>query len=668
MRNKVLSMLAAYDADDTFLEKPAADVGPGAQRHSTTTHLVGTQVGPYEIKRSIARGGMGVVFEALDTKLDKVVALKMMSPALVQDPTFRQRFEQEAKTLARLEDPHFVRVNALIDDGPNTFIVMEYVDGVTLAQHIQKKGPLADKDAIAVGLQLLQALSKAHRQSIIHRDLKPSNIMLTKNYEGRLLVKVLDFGIAKNIQPDASQTRTVGAVGTLFYMSPEQARGLHTIDHRTDLYSLAVTLYEAVTGDLPFDTGVDEYTVRRQIVEGHVVPIDKRLPSVDRGLAAVLARALSTDPTERFENAETMRQALIGVLNEMRGTNPTMSAPAPPRAAAVPPKKRKPVGVFAGVSLVGLLAIVAFFVYSQLKATPPDPTPAATIVDHSDSLNTLPPQNIIAGENAPDSSQEVTSQPVLLAESEVPAGSVEEPASPPVASEIKNTAAGQSTESQPGEQEEQIASNTLSQEPLEEEETDLTSTPGSDSLEQLPENDPVQAPQETGTISVWIRPGGNVFVNGEQKLENDMVLTTALPVGRNTVRIENASLGHWACDMDIRANQQQDFVILLDNMQAIDVTAEDIDTGEILLNQAVYVDGQTTNATIPGRVQVPVGLRRLELKMDGYEQVDVKLQVGDRLEDAAGCFQNVDGLINVHPASVASGDKLPPLVILMRKQ
>ena len=214
MREKVLSMLAAYDEDDNFLENPAANVGPSAAGRKTTSHMVGARIGPYEIKRSIARGGMGVVFEALDTKLDKVVALKMMSPALVQDPTFRHRFEQEAKTLAKLEDPHFVRVNALIDDGPNTFIVMEYVDGVTLAQHIQKRGPLASKDAITVGVQLLQALSKAHRQGIVHRDLKPSNIMLTRNYEGRLLVKVLDFGIAKNIQPDAQQTRTVGAVGT----------------------------------------------------------------------------------------------------------------------------------------------------------------------------------------------------------------------------------------------------------------------------------------------------------------------------------------------------------------------------------------------------------------------------------------------------------------------
>ncbi len=385
MREKVLSMLMAYDVDDTFLEHPAADVGPGAKGrssgHHTTSHLVGTRVGPYEIKRSIARGGMGVVFEALDTKLDKVVALKMMSPALVQDPSFRQRFEQEARTLARLDDPRFVRVNALIDDGPNTFIVMEYVDGVTLAQHISKRGPLAGKDAIAVGLQILQALSKAHRQGIIHRDLKPSNIMLTKNYEGRLLVKVLDFGIAKNIQPDGNQTRTIGAVGTLFYMSPEQARGLRSIDHRTDLYSLAVTLYEALSGQLPFDASVDEYTVRRQIVEGKVVPIDARIPNVSPALADVLSRALSTDPAARFEDAEAMHQSMLGALNEIRRISEQQRL-----QLASQPVKKKPAMVLASVALFAIVIIAAFFIYNRFNSNT-EPTSTTTLANQQGDPN-----------------------------------------------------------------------------------------------------------------------------------------------------------------------------------------------------------------------------------------------------------------------------------------
>ncbi|CAN0483042.1 unnamed protein product, partial [Laminaria digitata] len=230
--------------------------------------------------------------------------------------------------------------------------------------------------------QLLQALSKAHRQGIVHRDLKPSNIMLTKNYEGRLLVKVLDFGIAKNILPDGSQTRTIGAVGTLFYMSPEQARGLPTIDHRTDLYSLAVTLYEAVSGNLPFDTTADEYTVRRQIVEGQVIPIAKRLPKLEPALASILSKALSTSPEERFADAEEMRQALLVAMNEIREASKapaTTDRPPVQKTPAAQPiiqqpatqhtEQKKPFTAVLGIGLIAVFLAAAFFIYNRFYTT-----------------------------------------------------------------------------------------------------------------------------------------------------------------------------------------------------------------------------------------------------------------------------------------------------------
>ena len=312
IRNRVATMLKAYDNDDTFLESPIANFAQRVSSPRGHESLVGTQVGPYQIKRVIAQGGMGVVFEALDTKLEKIVALKMMNPALMQDMSFKLRFEQEAKTLAKLEDPHFVRVNALIEENHNTFIVMEYVNGFTLAERIRAKGKLTSREVARVGLQLLTALSKAHKQNIIHRDLKPSNIMLTRSDDGRMLVKVLDFGIAKNVQGSNAVTRTMGTVGTLYYMSPEQIRALPDIDHRTDIYSTGVTLHEALNGTLPFDITKDEFAIRKQIVEGHLSARTKPTDAVER----VLARAMEIDPTQRYQSADHMRAELLNAIRE----------------------------------------------------------------------------------------------------------------------------------------------------------------------------------------------------------------------------------------------------------------------------------------------------------------------------------------------------------------
>ncbi len=656
IRDKVLSMLAAYDEDDTFLESPAANIGPGAPGRSTTSGLVGTRVGPYEIKRSIARGGMGVVFEALDTKLDKVVALKMMSPALVQDPSFRQRFEQEARTLARLEDPHFVRVNALIDEGPNTFIVMEYVDGVTLAQHIQKRGSLAGKDAITVGAQILQALSKAHRQGIVHRDLKPSNIMLTKNYEGRLLVKVLDFGIAKNIQPDGQQTRTVGAVGTLFYMSPEQARGLRTIDHRTDLYSLGVTLYESLSGALPFDTGVDEYTVRRQIVEGHVIPIRKRLPNVDAALAQVLDRALSTDPAERFEDAEAMRQALMDARAQTQrsaSVPPAVAQPASQHTPLAAAPKRKAIPLFAGVVAVVLLLATAVLLYNQFVSPPVTPG-AAEVQPIAEAEN---PANLgvqLAADStannddfAPDTSG--NADEASLAPATTPAEQ-EEVEQPIVDNRPTTLAAGNATQaSDTGDTSALLAAA----------DPELTVPPVSREPEESVEESSivVQQPVQMGELSVRALPGGRIFI--DDVLQESFIHRGELEAGTHNVRIENARLGMWSCTVQVNPDLVETINVNFETGAAPVVAAEDVDTGAAILDLPILIDGNPTSRTTPEKVQMLTGLRRVEVRTDTYELVETVLDQG------AGCFQKVGSLINVHPESVSG--RSPRILLRLRK-
>ncbi len=674
IRDKVLSMLAAYDEDDTFLESPAANIGPGAPGRSTTSGLVGTRVGPYEIKRSIARGGMGVVFEALDTKLDKVVALKMMSPALVQDPTFRHRFEQEAKTLARLEDPHFVRVNALIDEGPNTFIVMEYVDGVTLAQHIHKRGPLAGKDAITVGVQLLQALSKAHRQGIVHRDLKPSNIMLTKNYEGRLLVKVLDFGIAKNILPDAQQTRTVGAVGTLLYMSPEQARGLRSIDHRTDLYSLGVTLYEAISRSLPFDVKVDEYTIRRQIVEGQVVPIQDRLPKVEPALARVLNKALSTKPDDRFEDADTMRQALIEASNEIRNATRTQLTPANGTIAepsdafasptvAMPAEKRSTAKVFAGIAVFAALLIASFFIYNQFTGPSTDPANLALAGNTSDTTSFIDPARSLQNETpatspetmlvSNDESASITSDETEIDDvpatpteanndgntSDPPAVSdIEEPESVPINTAIENDASATNENPQ-----------------------DLPNNPevAEDQAGEM-ETEPAILTGPTGDLSIRVDPFGSTYID-KVLMDDNHVNVKTLVAGMHKIRVENTEFGAWLCEKDVPAGIKTPVNVYFGQSTPVTVAAQDIGTGDYLTNQIIYIDGEATRFTTPETFEITSGLRNIELRLDNYELVSVDLANG------AGCFEKVGMMINVDTISVQGRDR-PLIELQLRKK
>lgn len=662
MREKVLAMLSAYDDEDTFLERPAAGVGPAAR--DTTTGLVGTRVGPYEIRRSIARGGMGVVFEALDTKLDKVVALKMMSPALVQDPTFRGRFEQEAKTLARLEDPHFVRVNALIDDGPNTFIVMEYVDGITLAQHIRNKGPLAGKDTIAVGLQLLQALSKAHRQGIVHRDLKPSNIMLTKNYEGRLLVKVLDFGIAKNLQPDGSQTRTIGAVGTLFYMSPEQARGLRSIDYRTDLYSLGVTLYEAVSGELPFDVGMDEYTVRRQIVEGHVIPVEKRKPDTAPALARVIAKALSTDPEDRYANAEAMREGLVEALEEMRAQQAL--PPKPPPRPTVASGAKKPFSLLAGAGGVVLVVAALLFVYNTFLTAPGTPTGQSLAVTEAESLQVQATASMDSAGNAPErpvidqirvpaSGDTATS---VLTEN-LPAPQEAAPETPTGADEpAQDDPAGGEAQANPVSPEQQHLQDDgeggAAGEGEAGQEAPALDAPGRDSTQQ-----PLSSPVQTGMLSVMMSPSGSVFVDEELMARDILVYTDTLEAGGRRIRVEHPALGRWVCTVPIVADEKREQLIDFEASVAVIVAAEDADTKRPILDEPVFVEGQQTLQTTPGRIMLPAGLRQISLQMDNYEQVDIAI-------DSNGCFQKVGSLVNIDPQSMRGGSP-PRVLVRMRK-
>lgn len=284
---------------------------------STDQTIIGTTVDNYQVTAVLGRGGMGVVYKARNIALEKDVALKVMDTNLARDESFLKRFKAEAKSLAMLQNPNIVTVYDLRDTPLGVLIVMEFVDGVTLADKIRAGGALPLSEVLPLFKQLLAAMDHAHAVGVIHRDIKPSNIMVAKDGT----VKVTDFGLAK-IQRQSSDTLTMASGGTLRYMPPEQIRGLSEVDHRGDIYSLGMTLYETVAGRLPFNEGESDYDISAAIVEGKIPRPDQINRSITKDLTKIVLKAIAKDPADRYQSAGEMQEALERVERELRPTIP----------------------------------------------------------------------------------------------------------------------------------------------------------------------------------------------------------------------------------------------------------------------------------------------------------------------------------------------------------
>lgn len=302
LRREVQSLLHAHDQADTFLDTPAHEIiAPMAEQASQQKDaLVGQEIDGYRILDVIGRGGMGVVYKAKNLTLDRVEALKVIAPFLVRDDQFLRRFQIEARALARIHHPNIVTVHTLRESELGHYLTMEYVDGQTLADVLEAQGVLPWKTVLPIFEELLEAFDYAHERGIIHRDIKPRNIMLTADET----VKVMDFGLAKfYLKQDVTQT--AGVSGTLCYMSPEQIRGAK-LDQRSDLFSLGLTLYEMVSGQLPFDRHDSQFGIQRAIVEEAFDAPHRCNPSVPQRLSQIIMRALEKDPDHRYQRARDM--------------------------------------------------------------------------------------------------------------------------------------------------------------------------------------------------------------------------------------------------------------------------------------------------------------------------------------------------------------------------
>ena len=356
----------------------------------------GTKLGPYEIVAPLGAGGMGEVYRARDTRLDRDVAIKVLPAHLSANLELKQRFEREARAISSLNHPHICTLHDVGHQEGTDFLVMEHLEGETLAKRLER-GPLPLEELLARAMEIADALDKAHRKGLVHRDLKPGNIMLTPHSGA----KVLDFGLAKATRGLTGSSSLTAAptmsspaagtaqgdpltaegrvVGTFQYMSPEQLEGKEA-DARSDIFALGAVLYEMATAKRAF-AGKTQYSVASAILEKDPEPIRASQPQAPPALERVISRCLAKDPEDRWQTA---RDAVIE-LQWIAGGNLEATAPA---VAVIRASREKAAWAVAGV---GLLLAVALGIGFVLRAPQPARTTRASL---------LPPQEVVFARNA----------------------------------------------------------------------------------------------------------------------------------------------------------------------------------------------------------------------------------------------------------------------------
>ncbi|MCC7542315.1 MAG: serine/threonine protein kinase [Deltaproteobacteria bacterium] len=275
----------------------------------------GTRFGSYEIVRPIGGGGMGSVYEALHVGLGKRVALKTLHAGLTSDRECVERFLREGRASARLRHPNVVDVTDVgVHDGV-PFLVMELLEGDSLADILEREGPLSPARALELLLPVASTLAMAHAQGVLHRDLKPDNVFVARSNVGPPIPKLLDFGISKVAGESTGVTGSGEVLGTPYYMSPEQTRGVRQVTAKSDQYALAVVLYECLTGARPFE-GANVVQVLAAINAKPIPPPRGYVPALPTALEDVILKAMSREPEQRFDSVGSFATALLAFSDE----------------------------------------------------------------------------------------------------------------------------------------------------------------------------------------------------------------------------------------------------------------------------------------------------------------------------------------------------------------
>jgi serine/threonine protein kinase/Tol biopolymer transport system component len=377
LRNEVEALVRSHEIAGSFLQKsPSLSSLTDRPKPTASGQFVGKSLGPYAVKALLGSGGMGEVYLAEDTRLGRHVALKVLAAVFLDDVQLRWRFLREARSVATLTHPHICTLYDISQQDGTDFLVMEYLEGETLAARLQR-GPLPLADALRYAIEVADALDKAHRHGIIHRDLKPGNIMLTKSG-----AKLLDFGLAKaergtRIAEDPADLTSKGIIlGTLPYMAPEQLHGKNA-DVRTDIFAFGAVLYEAIMGQKAFQA-TSEASLIATILEREPRPMSVREPTT-RALERIVKVCLSKDPEDRWQSARDLRRELKWIAE---------STSVPDGTVSVTTGNRRSWVAFLALSILVVLAGISGIQYFR------SPPPASDIRFEIEVPNTINPDSI----------------------------------------------------------------------------------------------------------------------------------------------------------------------------------------------------------------------------------------------------------------------------------
>ncbi|HEX9913177.1 MAG TPA: serine/threonine-protein kinase, partial [candidate division Zixibacteria bacterium] len=318
--------------------------------------MIGKTISHYNILEKLGEGGMGVVYKAQDTKLDRIVALKFLPKHLLCDSEAKTRFEQEAKAASALNHTNISTIYEIDEVEGECFICMEYVEGNSIKELLKEK-TLSIEEILKIVIQIAEGLNAAHKKGIVHRDIKSDNIMLT--HEG--LVKIMDFGLAK-LRGVSKLTRTGSTVGTLAYMSPEQVQGIE-LDQRSDIFSFGVVLYEMITGQLPFK-GEHEAAVVYSIINETPEPLARYKVNVPEELQRIVDKALVKSRAERYQHVDEMMADLKYIKKKLETTTPIQERRKPKRLMKVP------IYVYIGVTILIAILILSKLYFFASREVP----------------------------------------------------------------------------------------------------------------------------------------------------------------------------------------------------------------------------------------------------------------------------------------------------------
>ncbi len=645
--------------------------------------LLGKVIDNYHLQSILGRGGMGIVYKAEDTTLEKIVALKMIDPKLSENETFLRRFRTEAKALAKLHDPNIVSVFALRDTEYGLCLIMEYVEGTTLAELMETSGTIHYSEVVPLMKQCLKAIGHAHKVGVIHRDIKPRNIMIADGH----FVKVMDFGLARiEHNPDSTVTSIGG--GTYKYMSPEQIKSMGSVDHRSDIYSLGMTFYEVLAGRTPFEDSDTEFIILKTIVEDRFPPPTKYNPSIPKPLVKIVMKAMEKDPKKRFQDASEMLDAIekFEISDSKIRSEPYVS-PAP--------RSRWPLyAAFFSVAVALVLVLVLFA--PKLFRSANSPTPNTRVVeeptDFPDPLQSAEDPNVNfepGHEIEPEDefgafgSLEITSSPpeaevfvdnLFLGRTPVDGNTIEagehnilirkkeyrdfrkaikvESGQTEFINAILKGLGAIKISSDPEDASVFLDGDFIGETPfeypgIEEGEHELVlQKPGFHevrSLIKVVRGQPTLISEElfplTGSIKFRVIPWGNLYVDDVPvKAELDFDYIETLPVGSHLVSIKNPGLGVWEESVVVYKDSTYDIIVDFSKEVKFTVTSD-------IVNAQVFIDDKFSEKTTPQAFRRRIGLHKIGVRspLDSSHYLEKKINLSeDRKEPINFEFRPID--------------------------